>query len=412
MATNCKKQRLALGSESSSLKDIFTEFPETLVKEIAGRMDEFSDKSRYYSLTLNPLRILNCNAADIYEGVHFSQSYCCVEMEQELHWFGGIFMKGIDLLKTFMLTRKAPTSTKEKLALMRLLLFLQELMKDNDAQSTLENLEMFSDAELTVVMANHLFAKLSVSQYTTIDKLCKGNSQCPCDVETCKPIAHFGDTSIGSPHVWNGNLDILVNYEVPIVVGLHSEENCDRSGGKLSAGIQPRRNDLLKNHQNMAKAIVFSFLQKLRHPEYEHFLCPCICVTAKDLIVVFYDSKNDILLESSIVPLISQRVTSVGKVNMAAILTAWLVVNYNCLCDGLTNELETSAKTGFFRHAAAKMNIYENYLQIGDVKNQDHKLECITPVQIVPNLALHERYKDDIFTKISEGAVAKKTYQM
>lgn len=88
------------------------------------------------------------------------------------------------------------------------------------------------------------------------------------------------------------------------------------------------------------------------HPENSRCLCPCIAVTNESLVVYFYDTKHDVLLESSPIRLVSGR-NNVGEVNLVAILTSWLVLNYKYLCSGLVEDLKEQ-KAGFF--AQAKQN--------------------------------------------------------
>ncbi|XP_021357355.1 uncharacterized protein LOC110452921 [Mizuhopecten yessoensis] len=116
----------------------------------------------------------------------------------------------------------------------------------------------------------------------------------------------------GNAQVWHGNMDIIVNYEVPIVVGTPPKENPDSPESKSPVEVNLNITGLSRNHEIMAKTIVFSYLQKYRHPESDNFLCPCIGVTFTDLIIFFYDSEHDILLERSVVPLHSPKDTSVA----------------------------------------------------------------------------------------------------
>lgn len=57
-----------------------------------------------------------------------------------------------------------------------------------------------NETDLTAVLANHLFGKLAISQYYTIDKNCKTkkkNKKCSCGHEDCCLTGAYGDTSIG-----------------------------------------------------------------------------------------------------------------------------------------------------------------------------------------------------------------------
>ncbi|XP_033754347.1 uncharacterized protein LOC117337465 isoform X2 [Pecten maximus] len=168
----------------------------------------------------------------------------------------------------------------------------------------------------------------------------------------------FEMKNAGNPSVWHGNLDVIVNNQV-VVEALEDEPDSDSPG---RTPMEVKSTYLSRNPQIIAETIVFSFLQKKRHPEYSHFLFPCIGVNSKDMVVYFYDSKNDVLLESSPISMY----TISGGVNLLAIVVSWLVVNHKYLCDGLTEGLKKET-SGFFHQAEKVLPIYKNELQFGDV---------------------------------------------
>ena len=59
--------------------------------------------------------------------------------------------------------------------------------------------QKLSETGLTVLLANHLFGKLSTSNCFVIDKDIpwRKDDQCFCDNKSCKMTGHFGDTSVG-----------------------------------------------------------------------------------------------------------------------------------------------------------------------------------------------------------------------
>ena len=59
--------------------------------------------------------------------------------------------------------------------------------------------QKLSETGLTVLLANHLFGKLSTSNCFLIDKdfPWRKDDQCFCDNKSCKMTGHFGDTSVG-----------------------------------------------------------------------------------------------------------------------------------------------------------------------------------------------------------------------
>ncbi|XP_069139915.1 uncharacterized protein [Argopecten irradians] len=168
----------------------------------------------------------------------------------------------------------------------------------------------------------------------------------------------------GNKRVWHGNVDIIVNDEVIVEV---TEDICISPGGKSPVDVKLKTSSLSRNTQIIAQTIVFSFLKKKRHPERSNFLTPCIGVTGSDLVIYFYDSEHDILLESNAIPLFTPDSVT-GGINLTAVVVTWLVVNHKYLCDGLNHvdDLKTK-KSGFFDQVQTKLNVYENELQMGDV---------------------------------------------
>lgn len=124
---------------------------------------------------------------------------------------------------------------------------------------------------------------------------------------------------------------------------------------------------LSRNSQMIAETVVFSFLQKKRHPEYCQYLFPCIGVNSQEMVVYFYDAEYDVLLESSPIPLHVTQKSLTGNVSVVAIIVSWLVVNHQYLCDGLTQVLKKT-RSGFFHQAEKRLFIYENELQFGNIE--------------------------------------------
>ena len=111
--------------------------------------------------------------------------------------------------------------------------------------------------------------------------------------------------------------------------------------GNKAPEVKVKSNVLSGNAYIISETIIFSFLQKKLHPERNHYLTPCIGVGNSSLIVMFYDSEHDVILESSHIPLF--RPCSVNKYEFddAAILASWLTVNYKFFSSGLTEGMKT-----------------------------------------------------------------------
>ena len=181
-------------------------------------------------------------------------------------------------------------------------------------------------------------------------------------------ITHI-ELSSGNVEVWHGNLDIIINDELAVEpLG----ENPDSPVGN-SAVDNKLKSCLQRNPQIIAQTIVFSFLQKKKHPERSNFLTPCIGIGSTELLVMLYDSEHDVLLESSSVPLFENDFSL--EFSFQAILVSWLTVNYKFFCSGIV-ETDDKHTSDFFFHAKEKMHIYEEKLKLGNVStNNAHSVE-------------------------------------
>ena len=126
------------------------------------------------------------------------------------------------------------------------------------------------------------------------------------------------------------------------------------------------KDNLIKNPQIIAQTIVFSFLQKKRHPERENFLTPCIGIGSSELVIMMYDSEHDVLLESSTIPLFENDFSC--DFSYCAILVCWLTVNYRYFCSGLVQKYKMF-KSSFFNIVKEKITVYEDKLQFQNVNS-------------------------------------------
>ena len=119
---------------------------------------------------------------------------------------------------------------------------------------------------------------------------------------------------LGNLQVWHGSVDIIIENNLIIDT---LEDEPDSPGGKSPEEVKVKSAFLSKNPQLVAESIVFSFLQKKRHPERENFLTPCIGVGSSFMLLMLYDSFHDVLLESAPVPL---TLSGSGKFRIEAII--------------------------------------------------------------------------------------------
>lgn len=193
--------------------------------------------------------------------------------------------------------------------------------------------------------------------------------------------------------MWHGSLDIIIHSDVAVGALDEQPNTSETPGGKSPVEVKVKATRL-KNTQIIAQTIVFSFLQKKRHPDREHFITPCIGIGRSELIVMLYDSEHDVLLESSTIPLFENEFSC--EFSYCAILVSWLTVNYQYFCSGLVEKYKMY-KSNFFDIAKEKITVYEEKLQFQNV-NSCQFLELRfknPPVNIKPDVSpfMHETQK-------------------
>ncbi|XP_061196538.1 uncharacterized protein LOC133204806 [Saccostrea echinata] len=350
-------------------------------------------------ITLTPLKIINCNASTCV-GSSFPKAFCETEYFQDGLVFGDIFQNGMDILVEYMKNKTFPENKGKFLVLSKLLKFMNEDrtigVHDN------QDLQRFSEAELTILVANHLLGRLAISSCYLVDKNCIGRKgdQCFCGEDSCKMTGDYGDTSVGNVDVWHGNLDIVINNDLAVEP---VEDKTESPSGKSPVEVK-LKTVLSRNPQIIAQTIVFSFLQKKTHPERDSFLTPCIGIGSSDLIVMFYDSEHDVLLESSSIPLFNDPFSF--EFSYTAIIVSWLVVNYKFLCTGLPDHMKTY-KSDFFVHAGKKIKIYEEKLAFGNVissQTTEGRLKFCPRVKCTPKMHEHEKILQEVLWSLESSS--------
>ncbi|OWF41531.1 uncharacterized protein LOC110462223 [Mizuhopecten yessoensis] len=330
----------------SEKNHLFSEIPERILKGVTRALERLLvDNFASRIVRLTPLKLLNCNAADL---SMFSNAYCSVVPFENVFSLWSVFQKGTNLLMNFIdadpdqeaRITKLPGNKQEEFLLDKLLHYLVETDQQyqGEIESPLADLDRKSEADLTIILANHLFGRLAISSNYLLDKQSKEKERgkyqtsCPCGTTSqCTLTGRFGDTSLGNGLVWHDNLDAVIDHQVILVTQEEEGELQESPGGTTPVGMkQDSRTKISRYQQNIARTITFSFLQKQRHPDNEHFLFPCIGITNADMAVYLYDSEHDILLESSKIPLHE----SEGQTNLLAVIISWLVINYKYTCNG------------------------------------------------------------------------------
>ncbi|XP_069126609.1 uncharacterized protein [Argopecten irradians] len=350
---------------------IFSDFPVDLRNRLfSAIMTSFLDTGPpLHFLGIGPVSITtlsidNCNGEEPYA---FCDAYCSVSRQEKRYLLAELFEMGIDILINYVKSEEIPRSKKERIVLSKLLHFLKN-SEEKGETDPLQNLDKLEDqTEINIVLANHLFGKLSSTPDFLMDiqGKQKGDS-CPCLSPMCKVTGSFGDTSVGNDQVWHGNLDIIVKNDLAI----QSPKEAESQGVKSPVEVKKGGKCLQKNPQLIAETIVFSFLQKQKHPESNHYMFPCIGILDTEMVFYFYDSEHDVLLESNRISLL----TPDSNISIVAVVSAWLVVNYRFLCSGLADILKPE-KASFFSKVKSKLSVYQNQLRLGKVRSAEQRFE-------------------------------------
>lgn len=122
--------------------------------------------------------------------------------------------------------------------------------------------------------------------------------------------------------------------------------------------------------QAVAQTIVFSFIQKKRHPHFSNFLIPNILISPYDFRIIMYDAANDILICSVPLPIFQPYPSN--SLQIASIIILWMVLHYRMFCVGIETSLiiETigeikKIQSNFKDRAKEKLDFYVNASKFG-----------------------------------------------
>ncbi|XP_053397887.1 uncharacterized protein LOC128556502 [Mercenaria mercenaria] len=350
----------------------------------------FSDKKAFCTLYKHMLsnrnlallsdKITYCdpNAED---GKLFSKASCHASpVLQELYAFESIFNDGVKMLND--ITNKdsyIPEDEHTKTLLFPLLAFLF----DEESHRCLRSLSVGveNETQLMITLGMHFFSKLAVAKEFTMDKCAaKKDYLCICgNYEKKEILSRFDDTSIGHGKVWHGNVDIMLES---CDIGVHCSPIEEMSPGGITT-VEVKFCDLnsfiVRDHM-LAQTITFSFLQQQRHPAFKHSLIPSILASNKSVQFFFYDSKNDILLESAEFDFFDYD-GSTHILNYQAVIATWLVVNYRYLSSGPTESILNAPKAEFPEFAGDALDIYKSELKYRSVSETVEEKELPSRVR-------------------------------
>ena len=111
--------------------------------------------------------------------------------------------------------------------------------------------------------------------------------------------------------------------------------------------------------QALAQVIVFSLLQRQKHPEMAHHLIPNILISPEEFQIFMYDSVNDILVGSRPSKLFDDETL----LRTESVVVLWLVLHYREFCQGIKiSDRYGDCQSHFRERARNKWEVYSKLL--------------------------------------------------
>jgi hypothetical protein len=118
--------------------------------------------------------------------------------------------------------------------------------------------------------------------------------------------------------------------------------------------------------QSIAQTIVFSLVQRQRHPNALHHMVPNIVISPEKFEIVMYDAEKDVLLYSNSIFLFNLDSPENRSLTSEAVLILWLVLHYRVFCSGLDKASPAvleRCQSNFKNLVESKWDIYSNSLK-------------------------------------------------
>ncbi|XP_045184134.2 uncharacterized protein LOC123542376 [Mercenaria mercenaria] len=334
---NFQKTESKSKRQKTEEKDIFSNFAnkEKECRNLIRVVTDLISGSGIEPLIVCPLKITGANANLTRS---FRSAVCLTEYYMKINDptkpftinIGSLFESGCAVLMEFFENKRVPKHEESRRALKRLI----EFLTINDFSGLFDWNEKENEAEWCVRLAQHLFAPLSTSESYIVDNSYEesGLSTCPCSSKD-EFRGTFGDTSFGCRNLWHGKVDILFEA-VPVVVS-HCADSSDNESESSEAEASPDQLTTLEMKFHMrAQAIVFGFYQNRHHSG--KLLVPSIGISKEKIVFRFYDSVNDVLLETRALDLCSYE----KNLSLHAVVLIWLTLNYRYFLSDTPESLE------------------------------------------------------------------------
>ncbi|CAC5407031.1 unnamed protein product [Mytilus coruscus] len=217
-------------------------------------------------------------------------------------------------------------------------------------------LRLQNKGHISVIMANHLFSRLTANfgrnHFVTNEKRSQLDLiTCPCS-RNCGEEIIYDNIGIGSEYLWYGCPDIMMlpyGGVCGIVVpeDSTSEDNefmveSSNIGTNLKTFVGNRDTSSLRGENTVQRiismAITFSMFQKVSKPTLNleqtqsASMVPIIAANARHFDIYLYNSKNDILLRNNGPPIPLWNDETIRKIpaklHLSSVLQLWMTINY------------------------------------------------------------------------------------
>ncbi|XP_052089997.1 uncharacterized protein LOC127726615 [Mytilus californianus] len=321
------------------------------------------------------LKISDCNASQNYS---FTSAKCNIVEIAENHEvplllkFTDIFSKGIQLL-TAAENNTRVLDGNEKTAVVLLASYLGDIEQHEKSLRKVislvaeEKKEAKSfDNHITIALADHLIGKLAPGNSYSIDSHLKTSGKCRCAFDYCKQDSNFGCTGIGNVNAWHGFVDVLSDPGSPESVGVVVATSDDEDETYDINSSTNRKEDVIGSEdQAVAQTIVFSFIQRKKHPTLCS-LIPNILISSTYFRIIMYDSVHDILLCTAPISLFATNEKK--KLIPTSVVILWMVLHHRQFCEGIkTDTIDDldNIKLHFKEQANDKYDLYLNLSEVG-----------------------------------------------
>lgn len=146
----------------------------------------------------------------------------------------------------------------------------------------------------------------------------------------------------------------MVTYFLTFYLKLSDSEDSPKMITEVKKDLS---DDVIK--QALAQTIVFSLIQRNRHPERSNHMTPNIVISPQKITIMMYDAKNDICLVSNYIDLFNG-----DSLSSNAVIVLWMVLHNRTFCTGFDKNVHPdtlkSIMSNFPSLVKSKWEIYSN----------------------------------------------------